>query len=168
MAITLYGSTSTASLVVHWLLLELDVPHELVLLDFDTRQQKSADYLALNPAGVVPTLVMGDQVLTEAAAIALQLADLALVKAGAQITIRSSRSDQEGLGQAIAIPNGQTILPIARLKAWLRVRGDAPGPLFTRFSATGEMTDLPMSDRAVARIVQKYAALAGLDPATVG
>jgi glutathione S-transferase len=76
MAITLYGSTSTASLVVHWLLLELDLPHELVLLDFDTRQQKSAEYLALNPAGVVPTLVMGDQVLTEAAAIALHLADL--------------------------------------------------------------------------------------------
>jgi glutathione S-transferase len=76
MAITLYGSTSTASLVVHWLLLELDLPHALVLLDFDTRQQKSAEYLALNPAGVVPTLVMGDQVLTEAAAIALHLADL--------------------------------------------------------------------------------------------
>ncbi len=76
MAITLYGSTSTASLVVHWLLLELDVPHALVLLDFDTRQQKSAEYLALNPAGVVPTLVMDGQVLTEAAAIALHLADL--------------------------------------------------------------------------------------------
>lgn len=68
----------------------------------------------------------------------------------------------------IAIPNGQTILPVARLKAWLAVRGVAPGPLFTRFAARGELTALPMSDRAVARIVQKYAALAGLDPASVG
>ena len=76
MATTLYGSSSTASLVVHWLLIELGIEHKLVLLDFDTREQKSADYLALNPAGRVPTLVMGSQVLTEAAAIALHLADL--------------------------------------------------------------------------------------------
>jgi len=76
MPTTLYGSSSTASLVVHWLLIELGVEHELVLLDFDTREQKSAAYLALNPAGVVPTLVLDGQVLTEAAAIALHLADL--------------------------------------------------------------------------------------------
>lgn len=76
MATTLYGCSSTASLVVHWLLIELGIEHTLVLLDFDTREQKSADYLALNPAGRVPTLVMGNQVLTEAAAIALHLADL--------------------------------------------------------------------------------------------
>jgi len=76
MPTTLYGSPSTASLVVHWLLIELGAEHELVLLDFETRQHKSDDYLALNPAGVVPTLVMDGQVLTEAAAIALHLADL--------------------------------------------------------------------------------------------
>lgn len=100
--------------------------------------------------------------------VALQLADVQLVKRGARITIRSSKTDQEGEGQVIAIPNGQTILPVARLKAWLAVRGEGPGPLFTRFSANGVLTDLPMSDRAIARLVQKYAALVGLDPATVG
>lgn len=76
MATTLYGSSSTASLVVHWLLIELGIEHVLVLLDFDTREQKGADYLALNPAGRVPTLVIDGQVFTEAAAIALHLADL--------------------------------------------------------------------------------------------
>ncbi|MEO8366067.1 MAG: glutathione S-transferase family protein [Pseudoxanthomonas sp.] len=76
MNIILYGSQSTASLVVHWLLLELDVAHTLHLLDFDSRQQKSADYLKLNPAGVVPTLVVDGDVITEAAAIAMHLADL--------------------------------------------------------------------------------------------
>ena len=100
--------------------------------------------------------------------VALQLADVQLVKEGARVTIRSSKTDQEGEGQVIAIPNGQTILPVARLKAWLAVRGDAPGPLFVRFAAHGAMTELPMSDRAIARIVQKYAALAGLDASSVG
>lgn len=76
MSIVLYGSQSTASLVVHWLLIELGIEHELKMLDFDKREQKSAEYLRLNPAGVVPTLVMDGQVLTEAAAILMQLADL--------------------------------------------------------------------------------------------
>ena len=75
MRTTLYGSVSTASLVVHWLLVELGIEHELVLLNFDTREHKAAPYLALNPAGVVPTLQIDGQVLTEAAAIALYLAD---------------------------------------------------------------------------------------------
>ena len=75
MSTTLYGSTSTAALVVHWLLIELGIEHELVLLDFDAREHKAAEYLALNPAGVVPTLLIDGLVLTEAAAIALYLAD---------------------------------------------------------------------------------------------
>ena len=76
MSVVLYGSPSTASLVVHWLLIELDIAHTLHQLDFDTRAQKSAQYLALNPQGRVPTLLIGDQVLTESAAIAMQLVDL--------------------------------------------------------------------------------------------
>ncbi|WP_295516153.1 glutathione S-transferase family protein [uncultured Stenotrophomonas sp.] len=75
MRTTLYGSASTASMVVHWLLIELEIEHDLVLLDFEKREHKSAEYLALNPAGVVPTLMIDGQVLTEAPAIALYLAD---------------------------------------------------------------------------------------------
>ncbi|WDS36687.1 glutathione S-transferase family protein [Pseudoxanthomonas sp.] len=72
----LYYSPSTASLVVHWLLIELDVPHTLHALDFDKGEQKTAEYLKLNPQGRVPTLVLDGQVLTESAAIAMHLADL--------------------------------------------------------------------------------------------
>ncbi len=49
----LYASPATASLVVHWMLLELGVPFEIEMLDFDSKDQKSADYLRLNPGGVV-------------------------------------------------------------------------------------------------------------------
>jgi glutathione S-transferase len=72
----LYYSPGGASLLVHWLLIELGVPHELREVDFASKQQKSADYLALNPSGVVPTLVLDGRPMTEAAAIALFLADL--------------------------------------------------------------------------------------------
>lgn len=75
MSTILYGSPSTASLVVHWLLIELEIPHALQMLDFDKHEQKSPEYLKLNPAGRVPALVIDGQVLTEAAAIVMHLAD---------------------------------------------------------------------------------------------
>jgi glutathione S-transferase len=75
MATTLYYSPGTASLVVHWMLIELGEPHVLHALDFEKREQKSQEYLAINPSGVVPALVVDGQVLTEAAAIVLHLAD---------------------------------------------------------------------------------------------
>jgi glutathione S-transferase len=77
MMMTLYHSPATAAMVVHWLLLELELPHRLHPLDFDKREQKSPDYLKLNPAGVVPTLVIDDgPPICEAAAIAFHLGEL--------------------------------------------------------------------------------------------
>jgi glutathione S-transferase len=72
---TLHYSPGAASLLVHWLLIELGLPHELREVDFSTREQKSAGYLALNPSGVVPTLVIDGRPMTEAAAIAMYRAD---------------------------------------------------------------------------------------------
>ncbi|MBK9030732.1 MAG: glutathione S-transferase family protein [Myxococcales bacterium] len=74
--ITLYYAPSTASLVVHWLLIELGVPHALHRLDLEARAHKAPAYLALNPAGVVPTLVVDDTPITEAVAIVMHLGDL--------------------------------------------------------------------------------------------
>ncbi len=71
----LYYSPGAASLVVHWLLIELGVPHELALVDTKSREQKSPQYLALNPNGVVPTLVVDGQPLYETAALVMHLAD---------------------------------------------------------------------------------------------
>jgi glutathione S-transferase len=73
--IELYFSPGTAAMVVHWLLLELDVPHELRRVDLASGAQHSAEYRALNPAGRVPTLVEHGIAQTEAAAITMQLAD---------------------------------------------------------------------------------------------
>lgn len=72
---SLYYSPGAASLVVHWLLIELDVPHELRLVDTQARQHKTDEYLALNPNGLVPTLVADGKPLYEATALVLHLAD---------------------------------------------------------------------------------------------
>jgi len=73
--ITLHHSPGTAGLVVHWLLIELEIPHTIRKVDLDAGEQKQPAYLALNPSGVVPTLVVDGTPITEAAAIALYLAD---------------------------------------------------------------------------------------------
>jgi glutathione S-transferase len=73
--ITLYYSPGTAALVVHWLLIELEVPHQLHKLDLDAGEHKQPAYLAINPSGVVPALVIDNKPICEAAAIALHLAD---------------------------------------------------------------------------------------------
>ncbi len=74
-SIQLYYAPGAASFCVHWLLLELNLPHELIKLDLAAGEQKSPSYLKLNPAGVVPTLIIDDVVMTEAAAIVMSLAD---------------------------------------------------------------------------------------------
>lgn len=72
---TLYYSPGAASMAVHWLLIELDLPCRLELVDFASKAQKSPAYLALNPSGVVPTLVIDGVPHHEAAALLLHLAD---------------------------------------------------------------------------------------------
>lgn len=72
---TLYYSPGAASLVVHWLLIELEAPHALQLVDTATGAQKRPEYLALNPNGVVPTLLVDGEPMFEAAAMLLYLAD---------------------------------------------------------------------------------------------
>ena len=72
---TLYYAPGAASFLVHWLLIELDVPHALHLVDTAAKAQKSPEYLALNPNGVVPTLVLDGKPQYEAAALAMLLAE---------------------------------------------------------------------------------------------
>jgi len=100
--------------------------------------------------------------------VALQLADVELVREGVRLTIRHSKTDQTGQGQVIAVPSGKVLKPVARLNAWLAVRGGAAGPLLLQIDPQGRLTREPMSDRSVARLIQRYAAKVGLDPETVG
>jgi glutathione S-transferase len=70
----LYGRPGSASMAPHAALAEIGIPYELVFIERDDAQARP-DYLALNPLGTVPTLVDGELVLTESAAILLHLAD---------------------------------------------------------------------------------------------
>jgi glutathione S-transferase len=47
----------------------------LILVDFESKQQKSAAYMKLNPSGMVPTLIVDGEARTECAALLLLLAE---------------------------------------------------------------------------------------------
>ena len=97
----------------------------------------------------------------------LEWRDVEMVDKGLKLTLRHSKTDQEGEGQVIAVPSGKSLKPVERLEAWLAVRGGAPGPLFYQIDPQGRLTGRPLSDRSVARLIQKYAARVGLNPETV-
>jgi len=71
----LYGFGATRSLRVLWALLDLDAKFEFVPVNLMAGEQRSSQFLKLNPAGKIPVLVDDDLVLTESAAIVLYLAE---------------------------------------------------------------------------------------------
>jgi glutathione S-transferase len=72
---TLFYAPGTASMVVHLALLEIGAPYRLELVDFGAGAQRDPAYLALNPQGVVPTLVIDGRPVVESAALLLVLAE---------------------------------------------------------------------------------------------
>ena len=74
-SLRLHYAPDNASLCVRLALAELGVDYQTVLVDRATRAQKSPDYLALNPNGLIPVLGTPDGPLFETGAILLWLAD---------------------------------------------------------------------------------------------
>lgn len=75
MAITLYHHPHTRAAGVVWMLEELGVDYALEHVDLWAGAHKTDDFRALNPMTKLPTLIDGDAVVTEAAAIGVYLAD---------------------------------------------------------------------------------------------
>ena len=98
--------------------------------------------------------------------VALEVDDLAFGTEGCAITLRRSKTDQEGEGRKIGIPHGSSPLtcPVRALKAWLGLAGVEDGPVFRSVTRHGGING-SLSDKAVALIVKRAAQRAGLDPA---
>lgn len=74
--LTLYWARETGALAPQILLEELDLDYERVVLELDQQDQKTSEFLAINPKGQIPALGLDDgSILTESAAIMMHLAD---------------------------------------------------------------------------------------------
>ena len=66
--LTLYYSPGSSSMATHIALYEVGVPFELKLTALHRDEHRAAGYLAVNPEGKVPTLMIDGRPLTEVAA----------------------------------------------------------------------------------------------------
>ncbi len=72
----LYGGGLTLGIGPQMVLDELSIPYKLITIDILKSEQFDKNYLSMNPAGFIPTLICPDgTILTEAAAIMLYLVD---------------------------------------------------------------------------------------------
>jgi site-specific recombinase XerD len=96
--------------------------------------------------------------------VALNFEDIEESELGLKVIIRHSKSDQEGMGQTIAILRGSVACPMSALKGWLEAAVITAGPIFRSVKKGGQVAGrLPA--QSVADIVKTYAERVGLDPA---
>jgi len=72
--LTLYMSPGSSSMAPHIAMHAIGVPFEAKWLSFGKTEQRTLDYLALNPEGKVPALIVDGRALTEVAAVLYYLA----------------------------------------------------------------------------------------------
>ena len=73
--ITFYHNPQSRGRIVHWMLEEASAPYEVKVVDFQQKEHKSPEYLAINPMGKIPAIVHRGTVVTECAAICAYVAD---------------------------------------------------------------------------------------------
>jgi integrase len=104
--------------------------------------------------------------------VALDVEDLEFTSQGIRVELRRSKTDQQAEGRPVGIPYGAAIdtCPVRAVERWLEhvrsvMHGYEHGPVFLRLDAGGRLRLARLSDRGVARVVQRWAERAGLDSA---
>lgn len=99
--------------------------------------------------------------------VALDACDLEQTSEGLIVSIRRSKTDQEGEGRKIGIPAGSDpgTCPIRALEAWLAAAKIESGALFRVMNRHGQVLPKRLSGEGVALIVKRHVARLGYDPA---
>lgn len=97
--------------------------------------------------------------------VALERADIEIVRQGLIVTIRRSKSDQEAAGRRIGMPHGRTRhCPVAAVEAWLTVSAIDTGPMFRPITRHGSLAETALTGYAVSVPLGERLAAAGIDP----
>lgn len=140
MNLKLYYAPGACSFVPHALLELAGAPFEAVLVKLHKGEQRSAEYLALNPRGQVPVLVDGDAVITQIVAIVLHL---------------DQRLPEAGLLPSAGLARTRVIETLA----WMN---NTVHPTFTHVFMPQKFTDQPEAQAAIkAHATTQYRQLLG-------
>ena len=99
--------------------------------------------------------------------VGLDAADCTFSKDGLTVTLRRSKTDQDGAGRKIGIPYGSNpeTCPVRTMQAWIEAAGIGAGPVFRSINRHGRVQPGRLSGIDVARVVKKLAQRTGLDSA---
>jgi site-specific recombinase XerD len=99
--------------------------------------------------------------------VGLSVEDCSFGRDGLMVTLRRSKTDQEGVGRKVGIPYGAypATCPVRNVQEWLTQACITTGPLFRSINRHGKIQELGLSGIDVARIVKKLALRVGLDAA---
>jgi integrase len=99
--------------------------------------------------------------------VGLNIEDCEFGKDGLTITLRRSKTDQDGEGRKIGIPYGSNpeTCPVRTVQGWMEQATITIGPLFRSITRHGRLRPGRLSGIDVARVVKKLAVRAGLDAA---
>lgn len=100
--------------------------------------------------------------------VALDLEDLTFTDEGVTVSIRRSKTDQQGKGRTIGVPAapGSQGCPVKALRNHLKVSGFTSGPVFRRLNRWGQ-SGARLAAESVADLLKAKAEDMGLDPAEV-
>jgi site-specific recombinase XerD len=98
--------------------------------------------------------------------VALDVEDIRFVPEGMLVSIRRSKTDQEGEGATLAIAYGDRpdFCAVRALRTWIGHAELTSGAIFRRIRAGDRLTADRLTDRSVALIVKRHAEPLGLDP----
>jgi integrase len=96
--------------------------------------------------------------------VGLDCVDIARARQGIIVTLRQSKTDQEGMGRAIGIPHGRTRhCPVAALENWTSIAAIENGPIFRPVDRRGRVALERLSGEAVSLIIKDRVAAIGIE-----
>lgn len=98
---------------------------------------------------------------------ALRFEDITFSEHGVVICIRRSKTDYQGLGTKIGVPNGRALQVVTALKDWLDAANITKGAVF-RPVYQNRVLSRTIEPLSVSRVLKAHLQKAGIDPAQYG
>ena len=141
------------------------------LLSADIRRIVAArrrDLLGIRDSALVLAGFAGGFRRSELAAI--YISNLKFSTDGVVVTVRKSKTDQEGAGREVGLPFGasQDTCPVRALRQWLDRAGISEGPVFRSVGHYGHVSKRGLHKDSIGKLLKRAAARAGINVDLLG
>jgi len=100
----------------------------------------------------------------------IHICDLKFSADGVVVSVRKSKTDQEGAGRDVGLPFGtiQDTCPVRSLRQWLAASGISDGPVFRSVGRYGHVAQRGLHKDSIGKLLKRAAARAGMNVDPLG